>query len=43
MVGMDKIDRQVMDMCSFADKYDIANSELDDKYKEVGFLEEAVK
>ena len=42
-VGMEKIERQAMDVCSFADKYDLAKSELDDKRQEVGDLEEEVK
>lgn len=35
---MDKIERQAMDVCLFADKYDIAKIELDDKRQEVGDL-----
>ena len=42
-VGMDKIEMEVREVCSFADSHDIMKSELDDKRQEVGDLEEDVK
>ena len=43
MVGMDKIGREAMDVCSFSDKYNNAKRELDNKRQEVGDLEKEVK
>ena len=42
-VGMDKIETEAREVCSLADDYDIMKSELDDKWQEVGDLEEDVK
>ena len=42
-VGMDKIEMEAREVCSFADSHDITKSELDDKQQEVGDLEEDVK
>ena len=42
-VGIDKIEQEAMDVCSFADEYDIAKSERDDKRQKVGDLEKDVK
>ena len=42
-VGMDMIDMEVREGCSFANSHDIMKSELDDKRQEVGDLEEDVK
>ena len=42
-VGMDKIEMETREVCLFADSHDIMKSELDDKWQEVGDLEEDVK
>ena len=42
-VGMDKIEMEAREVCSFANSHDIMKSELDDKRQEVGHLEEDVK
>ena len=42
-VGMDKIEMEAREVCSFADSHDVMKSELDDKRQEVGDLEEDVK
>ena len=42
-VGMDKVELEAREVCSFADSHDIMKSELDDKRQEVGDLEEDVK
>ena len=42
-VGMDKIEMEAREVCSFADSHDIMKSEPDDKRQEVGDLEEDVK
>ena len=42
-VGMDKIEMQVREVCSFADSHDIMKSELDDKRQEVGDLQDNLK
>ena len=40
---MDKIEREVIHVCLFADEYNFAKSELDNKRLEIGELEEDVK
>ena len=42
-MGIDKIEMEAREVCSFADSHDIMKSELDDKRQEVGDLEEDVK
>ena len=42
-VGMDTIEMEAREVCSFADDYDIMKSELDDKRQEVADLEKDVK
>ena len=42
-VGMDKVEMEAREVCSFADSHDIMRSERDDKRQEVGDLEENVK
>ena len=43
VVGMDKIEMEATEVCSFADSHDIRKSELDDKRQEVEDLEEDAK
>ena len=43
VVGMDKIGMGAREVCSLADDYEIMTSELDDKWQEVGDLEQDVK
>ena len=42
-LGMDKIEMEAREVCSFADSHAIMKSELDNKRQEVGDLEEDVK
>ena len=42
VMGMNKIEIEAREVCSLADDYDIMKSELDDKWQEVGDLEEDV-